>query len=93
MLWNGKEKLVENIVKGDVLIGTDGNKRTVLETLKGEDKLYNINQNNGIDYTVNSKHDLILKPSYFKKYKVYGDFIKIWWFDLNNVVFKSRKIK
>tara|TARA_B100001093_G_scaffold354326_1_gene338826 strand:- start:2054 stop:4873 length:2820 start_codon:yes stop_codon:yes gene_type:complete len=93
MLWNGKEKLVENIVKGDELIGTDGNKRTVLETLKGKDKLYNINQNNGMNYTVNSRHDLILKPSYFKKYKVYNDFIKMWWVDSNNVVFKSRKIK
>ena len=93
LLWNGKEKSVENIVKGDTLIGTDGNKRTVLKTFNGQDKLYKITQNNGINYIVNSKHNLLLKPSYFKKYKVYKDFIKIWWFDLNKIEFKSKQVK
>lgn len=93
LLWNSQEKSVENIVKGDILIGTDGNKRTVLETANGYDNLYKIIQNNGINYTVNSKHQLILKPSYFKKYKVYNNFIKIWWFDLNKVEFKSKQVK
>ena len=93
LLWNGQEKSVENIVKGDILIGTDGNKRTVLDTLNGYDNLYKIIQNNGINYTVNSKHQLILKPSYFKKYKVYDNFIKMWWFDLKKIEFKSKQVK
>ena len=60
-LFNGSIKKVQDIVIGDVLIGDDGNKRTVLETFNGEDQLYEVQQNKGINYIVNSKHTLVLK--------------------------------
>lgn len=61
LLWNGNIKMIQDIQIGDILIGDDGNKRTVLKTFNGEDDLYKIKQKNGIDYIVNSKHQLVLK--------------------------------
>ena len=60
-LWNGKLKMSQDIEVGDVLIGDDGGKRTVQRIMNGEDIMYQINQNHGISYTVNSHHTLVLK--------------------------------
>jgi len=61
LLWNGELKMSQNITIGDELIGDDGNKRIVEDICKGQDKLYEIQQSNGITYIVNSKHTLVLK--------------------------------
>lgn len=60
-LWNGDYKYSQDIQIGDELIGDDGKKRTVESVVKGEDELYEIKQQNGESYTVNSKHTLVLK--------------------------------
>ena len=60
-LWDGTTKMSQDIVIGDVLIGDDGKPRTVEHLVSGEDDLYEIKQNNGMSYTVNSKHTLVLK--------------------------------
>lgn len=60
MLFNGHIKRSQDIVVGDTLIGDDGTMRTVLEISKGEDLMYEINQTNGISYTINNSHKLIL---------------------------------
>jgi hypothetical protein len=54
-------KMSQEITIGDELIGDDGTKRTVLDTLSGEDIMYEVAQNNGMTYVVNSKHTLVLK--------------------------------
>jgi hypothetical protein len=46
---------------GDILVGDDGLKRTVTQLVTGEDKLYEVKQADGLAYTVNSKHTLVLK--------------------------------
>jgi hypothetical protein len=61
LLWNGKTKMSQNICIGDELVGDDGMKRTVLDTITGIDTMYKVKQNNGISYIVNSKHTLVLK--------------------------------
>ena len=61
LLWNGEIKLSQNIRIGDELVGDDGNKRIVEDLCQGQDKLYEIQQSNGITYVVNSKHTLVLK--------------------------------
>jgi hypothetical protein len=66
-LWNGSIKKVQDIVIGDELIGDDGNKRIVLDTFNGKDQLYEIQQNKGINYVVNSKHTLVLHNIKFNK--------------------------
>jgi len=78
LLYDGTIKTAENIKTGDILVGDDGKPRKVLELLSGEDKMYKIKQNNGVEYIVNSKHELVLSCSIHKniscvnnKYKVY----------------------
>lgn len=69
-LWNGKIKKIQDIVIGDILIGDDGNPREVLNTFNGEDNLYEVEQENGINYIVNSKHELVLKNELEEYYKI-----------------------
>ena len=61
LLWNGEIKMSQNVCSGDELIGDDGNKRIVEDVCSGQDDLYEIQQNNGNTYVVNSKHTLVLK--------------------------------
>lgn len=61
LLWNGTTKMSQDICVGDVLVGDDGLPRNVLGTTTGEDMLYEVTQNKGENYIVNSKHTLVLK--------------------------------
>ena len=61
LLWNGGVKMSQNIVVGDELVGDDGFMRTVQEVCSGEDEMFEVTQNRGVSYTVNSKHRLSLK--------------------------------
>ena len=61
LMWNQSIKMSQDIKIGDELIGDDGNKRIVLDTCQGEDDMYEIIQNNGEKYVVNSKHKLVVK--------------------------------
>jgi len=61
LCWNGSIKMSQDIREGDELVGDDGTKRTVIGTVSGEDTMYEVKQNNGMSYTVNSKHTLVLK--------------------------------
>jgi hypothetical protein len=61
LLWNGDTKMSQTIVVGDELVGDDGMKRTVIDTITGEDTMYEVQQNNGMTYIVNSEHTLVLK--------------------------------
>jgi hypothetical protein len=63
MLWDGSYKMSQDILIGDILVGDDGEKRIVEDLVSSEDELYEIKQNNGITYIVNSKHMLALKFS------------------------------
>lgn len=63
LMWDGSIKSSQDITIGDKLIGDDGNMRTVIDTCSGEDEMYEIKQSNGISYTVNSKHKLVLKDN------------------------------
>lgn len=61
LMWDQTIKMSQNIKIGDILIGDDGEKRVVLDTCQGEDDMYEVIQNNGEKYIVNSKHKLVLK--------------------------------
>jgi Hom_end-associated Hint len=60
LMWNGETKFSQEISIGDILIGDDGEQRIVEDLVSGEDNLYEIKQNNGNSYIVNSKHTLVL---------------------------------
>jgi len=61
LLWNGNYKMSQDICVGDILVGDNGEKRVVEELVSGEDELFEVKQNGGISYIVNSKHMLALK--------------------------------
>jgi len=61
LMWNGTTKMSQDILIGDILVGDDGEKRIVEDLVMGEDELYEVKQNNGMNYVVNSKHALVLK--------------------------------
>jgi hypothetical protein len=63
LLWNGTTKMSQYISVGDQLVGDDGTVRNVIKITSGIDTLYKVEQSDGIDYIVNSKHTLVLKPN------------------------------
>jgi hypothetical protein len=60
LLYDGSIKMSQDICIGDILVGDDGKPRSVLDLCSGVDDLYKVSQNNGLEYTVNSKHKLVL---------------------------------
>jgi len=91
MLWNGTIKMSQNITIGDNLIGDDGNIRTVLDTTTGIDTLYNIIQSDGISYTVNSKHTLLLKPISNNVIHYLENLYIVHWFNHSTLTYSSKK--
>jgi Hom_end-associated Hint len=63
LMWDGSIKMSQDICVGDVLVGDDGKQRIVQRLMQGEDELYKVHQNKGMDYVVSSKHKLALKYS------------------------------
>lgn len=93
MTWDGDFKFARDIIVGDELIGDDGKKRTVLETTNGQDTMYEISQEGGESYIVNSKHKLALK--YQDNKKIFGPnrygLYKVKWFSgiIRSLCFKD----
>jgi hypothetical protein len=67
LLANGGTKAVEKLLVGDILLGDDSTIRIVETTTKSKGKLYNIEQSDGINYTVNKEHTLSLKSCWTSK--------------------------
>lgn len=91
-MWDGATKMSQDICIGDEMIGDDGNKRVVLDTFSGEDDLYEVHQNDGMTYTVNSKHTLVLKFSGDRAihWSETRQSWKIRWFDSNEFRMRSK---
>lgn len=91
LLYNGTIKKSQDIKVGDILVGDDGLPREVLELCSGVDKLYKVSQNNGIDYTVNSKHSLVLKSNHHKRISIVENGVKVYYIEHNKI--KSKLFK
>ncbi|MGB3961663.1 MAG: replicative DNA helicase, partial [Sulfurimonas sp.] len=63
VMFDGTLKNVEDIEVGDQLMGDDSTPRNVLSLAYGEEKMFWIRQNKGLDYRVNESHILSLKRS------------------------------
>lgn len=63
LMFSGELKEVEAIKVGDLLMGADSKARRVLSIATGQEQMYWIRQNKGIDYRVNESHILSLKKS------------------------------
>lgn len=95
LCWDGTIKLSQNIQIGDELIGDDGNIRRVLNTVSGIDELYEVTQNKGINYVVNSKHKMVFKYCSDKNilWKDRQQRWKVLWFDRNTKKQKTKDFK
>ncbi len=67
MKYDGSFVKIENIKKGDVLMGDDSKSRIVLETHSGKGEMYKVTPNKGQSYSVNGEHILCLKYSNMTK--------------------------
>src|SRR5574343_821575 len=63
LMYDGSLKNVEDVKQGELLMGDDSTPRKVLSIARGQEKMYWIKQNKGIDYRVNESHILSLKRS------------------------------
>ena len=61
LMYDGSIKMVQNIKKGELLMGDDSTPRKVLSLARGTDKMYDIIPVKGDKYTVNQAHILCLK--------------------------------
>lgn len=95
LLWDGSCKMSQDICVGDTLIGDDGKQRVVEKLFSGEDELYEIKQNNGVIYNVNSKHTLALKftGDASVHWSATINSWKVIWFDVEKKIFKSKLFK
>jgi len=93
LMFDGKIKLVQDIVIGDLLMGDDSTPRRVLSLARGRDIMYDIIPTKGEKYTVNQEHILCLKVSSnptLSKSNVKNRW-EVRWFE--NFSFKSRCFK
>ena len=63
IMADGSLCAIENVRKGDAVMGPDSKPRNVLGVTRGRSELYKISQTSGIDYVVNNAHILSLKKS------------------------------
>lgn len=63
LMYDGSLKKVEDVEKGELLMGDDSTPRKVLSIARGREKMYWVRQNKGMDYRVNESHILSLKRS------------------------------
>ena len=62
VMYDGRVKMVQDVVVGDLLMGDDSTPRRVLSLASGEDMMFDVVPCRGGDtYTVNSEHILCLK--------------------------------
>ena len=57
-------KKIGDVVLGDTVLGVDGFPKKVINVSRGTDMMYNITQNKGMSYKVNSKHQLCVVDKY-----------------------------
>jgi len=90
VMYDGTLKKVEDVQVGDMLMGDDSTPRTVLSLARGQEEMYWVRQNRGIDYRVNKSHILSLKRSRNEGRYKHGDVLNI---SVAEYIEKSDKFK
>lgn len=70
LMYNGTVKTVENVKRGELVMGDDSTPRTVIELCQGTEKMYRVNPERGESYTVNARHKLVLKSLEYSSGKI-----------------------
>ena len=63
LMADGSVKEIKDIEVGEMVCGDDNSPRRVLSRVGGRDQMYLVKQSRGDDYTVNSKHILVLRAT------------------------------
>jgi len=63
LMYSGEIKAVQNIKRGDLLMGDDSLPREVLSTCQGREEMFRVTPKKGDSYTVNKSHILSIKES------------------------------
>lgn len=63
LMYDGSIKKIEDIKKGELVMGDDSTQRKVMNVTSGIDEMFEIENTKGIKYTVNSNHILSLKQT------------------------------
>jgi replicative DNA helicase len=90
LMYDGSLKKVEDVEVGDKLMGDDSTPRHVLSLARGQEEMYWVRQNKGIDYRVNKSHILSLKRSRNEGGHKHGDVLNI---EVAEYIEKSDKFK
>ncbi|MFY7888257.1 MAG: replicative DNA helicase [Spirosomataceae bacterium] len=90
LMFDGSLKKVEDIVTGELLMGDDSTPRRVKSIARGQERMYWIRQNKGMDYRVNESHILSLKRSRNEGNHQHGDVLNI---TVKDYLTKSDKFK
>lgn len=80
LMYDGKLKLVEDIVVGDLLMGPDSSPREVLRLVRGVDDMVEIIPNKGDPWIVNQHHTMKLVKTQDRSKKVYraiGELVEV----------------
>ena len=85
-----KIKKVEKVKVGDQLMGDDSTPRNVLSLARGQEEMYWVRQNKGLDYRVNKSHILSLKRSRNEGNHKHGDILNI---EVSDYIEKSDKFR
>lgn len=67
LTWEGDIVMIQDLTVGTEIVGPEAEIRTVIDTFSGEDELYEIEQQSGLNYVVNSKHSLVLQKEDFTR--------------------------
>ena len=76
MMFDGTIKMVQDITRGELIMGDDSTPRRILSTCTGQEQLYKIIPTKGDPYIVNESHILSLKYIQ-KRNKLFGKIIDI----------------
>lgn len=96
IMYDGRVLEVEKVKNGDLVMGPDSMPRRVLSTTSGIDDMYEVVQNQGMSYTVNSEHILSLRRNPgsnhdgWTRYPEYGEVCNI---NVTDYIAKSKKFK
>lgn len=85
IMYNGNIKKVQHIKKHDLLMGDDGKSRNVLSVCSGREMMYEIIQEHGDSYRVNSSHILSLKLNKNPDISFVNEKYILKWHDRENV--------
>ena len=89
IMYDGSIKKVQDITAGELLMGDNNTPRLVINTTNGSDQLFEISQNFGDKYIVNSSHILSLKLS--KPFVVFhtNNIYNLYWFVDHKITHKT----